>query len=135
VSEQAENSLKLVFSSLLLGVPFDHLAGRAAPTRTGFCRNDRSPASTSLGEPTRAVGQDDYDVIVDDGFVIGRIFKATVSPAGKPWSWTLAYGHREDRTPTYGYEATREDAIQAFTQELVAEIIRGERGLVLHLRL
>jgi hypothetical protein len=47
-----------------------------------------------------AVGRDDYDVIVDDGFVIGRIFKATASPAGKPWRWTLAYGQREDRTPT-----------------------------------
>jgi hypothetical protein len=22
--------------------------------------------------------------------------------------WTLAYGDHEDRTPTYGYEATRE---------------------------
>jgi hypothetical protein len=51
-----------------------------------------------------AVGQDDYDVIVDDGFVIGRIFKATASPAGKPWRWTR------------GYEATREAAIQAFAK-------------------
>jgi hypothetical protein len=63
-----------------------------------------------------AVGRDDYDVIVDDGFVIGRIFKATASPAGKPWRWTLAYGQRENRTPTHGYEATREAAIQAFAK-------------------
>ena len=63
-----------------------------------------------------ALGRDDYDVIVDDGFVIGRIFRAIASPAGKPWRWTLAHGQREDRTPTHGYEATREAATQAFTK-------------------
>ena len=34
-----------------------------------------------------AQGGDDYDII---GF--GRIFKATTSPVGTPWMWTLAYG-------------------------------------------
>jgi hypothetical protein len=63
-----------------------------------------------------AEGQDDYDVIVDDGFVIGRIFKATASPAGMPWRWTLAYGQHGDRTPTHGYEATREAALRAFAK-------------------
>jgi hypothetical protein len=28
--------------------------------------------------------------------------------------WTLAYGDREIRTPTHGYEATRHGAMQAF---------------------
>ena len=27
-----------------------------------------------------------------------------------PWMWTLAFGHHEDRTPTHGYESTREAA-------------------------
>ena len=54
-----------------------------------------------------AQGDDDYDVIGADGMVIGRIFKATTSPVGTPWMWTLAYGDHEDRTPTHGYEATR----------------------------
>jgi hypothetical protein len=31
-----------------------------------------------------------------------------------PWLWTLALGHDEDRTPTHGYEATREAAMAAF---------------------
>jgi hypothetical protein len=32
-----------------------------------------------------------------------------------PWLWTLAFGHHEDRrTPTHGYEATREAAMAAF---------------------
>jgi hypothetical protein len=30
--------------------------------------------------------------------------------------WTLAYGQQEDRTPTHGYEATRETAIAAFAK-------------------
>jgi hypothetical protein len=63
-----------------------------------------------------AQGDDDYDVIGTDGIVIGRIFKATTSPAGTPWMWTLAYGDHEDRTPTHGYEATREAAMQAFAR-------------------
>ena len=62
-----------------------------------------------------AAGPDDYDVI-GDGFVIGRIFRATTAPAGTPWMWTLAYGQHEDRTPTHGYEPTREAAMQAFAK-------------------
>jgi len=66
----------------------------------------------------RAGAQDDndYDVIGNDGIVIGRIFKATTSPVGTPWIWTLAYGDHEDRTPTHGYEATRQAAMQAFAR-------------------
>jgi hypothetical protein len=60
--------------------------------------------------------RNDYDVIVDDGVVIGRIFKATTAPAGMPWMWTLAYDRHEDRTPTHGYEATREAAMRAFAK-------------------
>jgi hypothetical protein len=65
----------------------------------------------------RAGAQDDndYDVIDADGLVIGRIFKAT-SLVGTPWMWTLAYGEHEDRTPTHGYEATQEAAMQAFAR-------------------
>jgi hypothetical protein len=63
-----------------------------------------------------AQGDDDYDVIGTDGIVIGRIFKATQSPEGTPWMWTLAYRDHEDRTPTHGYEATREAAMQAFAR-------------------
>jgi hypothetical protein len=63
-----------------------------------------------------ADGQDDYDVVGTDGMVIGRIFKAVRFPNGMPWQWTLAYGYHEDRTPTHGYEPTREGAMQAFAR-------------------
>jgi hypothetical protein len=62
-----------------------------------------------------AQGDDDYDFIGPGGLVIGRIFKAT-SPVGTPWMWTLAYGEHENRTPTHGYEATRDAAMQAFAR-------------------
>jgi hypothetical protein len=58
-------------------------------------------------------GQDDYDV---DGLVIERIFKASTSPPGTSWMWSLVYRQHEDRTPTHGYEPTREAAMQAFAK-------------------
>ena len=51
-----------------------------------------------------------------EGAVVGRIMKAAAAPVGQPWLWTLAYGHPEDRTPTYGYEPTREAAMAAFAR-------------------
>ena len=59
--------------------------------------------------------EDDYDVLAD-GLVVGRILKAAAAPIGTPWLWTLAHGHHEDRTPIYGYEATREAAMAAFAK-------------------
>jgi hypothetical protein len=38
--------------------------------------------------------------------------------------WTLSYGEHEDRTPTHGYEPTREAAMQAFARSWQH---RGER--------
>jgi hypothetical protein len=60
-------------------------------------------------------GEDDYDVLAD-GVVVGRIMKAAAVPVGMSWMWTLAFGHHEDRTPTHGYEATREAAMAAFAK-------------------
>ena len=48
--------------------------------------------------------------------VVGRIFKSAAAPVGTPWFWTLAYAHLEDRTPTHGYEATREAAMAGFAK-------------------
>jgi hypothetical protein len=46
----------------------------------------------------------------------GRIFNAAASPVGSLWMWTLTYGEHENRTPTHGYEATREAAMAAFAK-------------------
>jgi hypothetical protein len=64
----------------------------------------------SASRPSGEWNEDDFDVIAD-GFVVGRIFKVNAAPVGQPWMWTLAFGHHEDRTPTHGYAATREEAI------------------------
>ena len=69
----------------------------------------RASASRSSGS------DDDYDVLAG-GVVVGRILKSAAAPVGMPWLWTLAYGHHEDRTPIYGYEPTREDAMAAFAK-------------------
>jgi hypothetical protein len=71
-----------------------------------------------------AQGDGDSDVIGTDAIVIEHIFSATTSPVGAPWMWTLAYGDHEDRTPTHGYEATREAAMQAFAKSWHKEALR-----------
>jgi hypothetical protein len=58
---------------------------------------------------------DDFDVLAD-GVVVGRIFNSAASPVGTPCMWTLIYGHHEDRSPTHGYEPTREAAMAAFAK-------------------
>ena len=71
--------------------------------------------SAALSRPSGQWNDDDYDVLAD-GEVVGRIMKAAAAPIGQPWLWTLAYGYHEDRTPTHGYETTREAAMAAFAK-------------------
>ena len=71
----------------------------------------RASASRTSGKWS----EDDFDVLAD-GVVVCRVFKANVAPVGTPWTWTLGFGHHEDRTPTHGYEATREAAMAAFAK-------------------
>jgi hypothetical protein len=55
-------------------------------------------------------------MVLADGAIVGRIFKANASPLGASWMWTLAFGHHGDRTPTHGYAETREAAMAAFAK-------------------
>jgi hypothetical protein len=70
-------------------------------------------ASTS--RPSGDWSDDDYDVLCESA-VLGRSFKSAAAPVGTPWFWTLAYAHLGGRTPTHGYEPTREDAMAAFAK-------------------
>jgi hypothetical protein len=55
--------------------------------------------------------------VLADGLVVARIMRAAADALeATPWLWTLAYGHLEDRTPTHGYEPTREAAMAAFAK-------------------
>ncbi len=69
----------------------------------------------SASRPSGEWKDDDFDVLAD-GFVVGRIFNAAAAPVGTPWMWTLIYSHHEDRSPTHGYEPTREAAMAAFAK-------------------
>ena len=69
----------------------------------------------SASRPSGNWNEDDFDVLAS-GEVVRRIFKVHAAPVGSPWMWTLAFGHHEDRTPTHGYAATREDAMAAFAK-------------------
>ena len=69
----------------------------------------------SASRPSGEWRDDDYDVLAD-GAVVGRIMKAAAKPAEASWLWTLSYDYHEDRTPTHGYEPTREAAMAAFAQ-------------------
>jgi hypothetical protein len=73
----------------------------------------------SASRPSGEWNEDDFDVLAD-GAVVGRIYKANAAPVGMPWMWTLAFGHHEDRSPTSGYAATREDADGRLRQKLAA---------------
>jgi hypothetical protein len=53
---------------------------------------------------------DDYEVVVD-GQVVGRI----VLVAGA-WSWAIDTAFRPGRHPVYGFEPTRDAAMQAFAR-------------------
>ena len=67
----------------------------------------------AASRPSGDWNDDDYDVVAD-GVVVGRIMKAAAVPVGMSWMWTLA--NHEDRTPTHGYEPTREAAMTAFAK-------------------
>ena len=79
-----------------------------------------SPTVVPYPRPSREWKDEDYDVLAD-GVVVCRIFNAVASPVGLPWMWTLIFGYHEDRSPTHGYEATREAAMAAFAKSWLRE--------------
>ena len=45
--------------------------------------------------------------------IVGRIMLSNGSAASQ-WVWTISYHYHEDRTPTHGYEPSRDAAMKAF---------------------
>ncbi len=49
------------------------------------------------------------------GEVVGRIFKANITPRDRPWFWAISV-RAQERTALRGYAATREHAMAALTK-------------------
>jgi hypothetical protein len=72
---------------------------------------------------------DQYKVLAGDQ-VVGHIRLSEAAPTATPWRWTLSYGHHKGgRTPTHGYGATCEAAVQAFAKSWGRESQSEERSL------
>jgi hypothetical protein len=57
---------------------------------------------------------DDYEVL-ENGQVVGCIFRVPVAPQDRPWRW--ASGHNgKIRRAAHGYEPTREAAMAVFAK-------------------
>ena len=69
----------------------------------------------SASRPSGDWNDDDFDVLAD-GAVVGRILKVHAAPVGAPRKWTLDLEYHEDRTPTHGYAATRDEAMAVFAK-------------------
>jgi len=89
-----------------------------------------TPLILKRASASRSSGQwrdDDYDVL-ENGVVVGRIFKVPVAPPDRPWMW--ASGHNgEIRRAAHGYEATREAAMAAFAKSWRRESASEEEDM------
>jgi hypothetical protein len=76
-----------------------------------------STSMTSLILKRAPVGdnQDDYSVL-ENGVVVGRIFRVPVAPEGRPWMWASGHGGHHIERAAHGYEPTREAAMAAFAK-------------------
>jgi hypothetical protein len=69
----------------------------------------------NASRPSGHWSEDDYDLLAEVE-VVGRIMKVIAAPEDRPRMWTLAYGQHRDRSPTHGFEPTREAAMAAFAK-------------------
>jgi hypothetical protein len=74
----------------------------------------------SVSRPSGQWRDDDYNVL-ENGVVVGRIFKVPVAPEGRPWMWASGHNGQISRA-AHGYEPTREAAMAAFARSW-----RGQR--------
>ena len=69
-----------------------------------------------------ADGPEDYDVAGPGGLVVGRIFKASTSPVGTPWMWTVSYGQPRGPHPDTRLRGDTRGCDGGIRQELAAGI-------------
>lgn len=79
-------------------------------------RRDRHSLLLVRAQKTRPGGpwsDDDYDVLDKNRKVVGRISRAPIAPADRPWSWAIIGGFPNHPGPR-GRSRTREEAISEF---------------------
>jgi hypothetical protein len=106
-------------------------SGRPEPmVVAGDClRRRRIMAMTDLLLKSSGPVADQYKVLAGDQ-VVGHIRLSEAAPTATPWRWTLSYRHHKGgRTPTHGYGATCEAAVQAFAKSWRRESQSEERSL------
>jgi hypothetical protein len=59
--------------------------------------------------------EDDYEVL-DDGVIVGRIFKVPNAPPGRRWMWATGHAAGTVGRAAHGYEPTRSEAMNAFAK-------------------
>lgn len=86
----------------------------AAPGRLGSVVTRRTMAAMVdlLLRRAPAASGEVYDVLRGRK-IVGRIMLSNGSAASQ-WVWTISYHYHEDRTPTHGYEPSRDAAMKAF---------------------
>ena len=113
----------------------DHDVGHRAPGHSGkptVAANATTPVltpqpmSTLILKRASASRRMTTTMCSPDGVVVGRIMKAAAKPADASWLWTWGYGYHEDRTPTHGYEPTREAADGGVQEELAEGVKLGQ---------
>ena len=70
------------------------------------------------GSTSRSSGQgrdDDYDVL-ENGVVVGCLFKVPVAPQDCPWMWASGHSAATIKRTAHGCEPTREAAMAAFAK-------------------
>jgi hypothetical protein len=67
----------------------------------------------SVSRPSGQWRDDDYDVL-ENGVVVGRIFKVPVAPPDRPWMWASGHSAATVKRAAHGYEPTREAALAAY---------------------
>ena len=97
--------------NVCVGVSGKESEAQATFDRHSRVRDDDRPTVPALP----GTWPNDYEVFADD-WIVGRIVLSDASPAERPWMWSLDHEFYQGRERTYGYEATREAAMQAFAR-------------------